>query len=66
MGSAENGGGQHLAPEGRRFRTPPPLCVFMTPSLILLLFLMELENYYSGLGWAKISETSLILSARNF
>ena len=30
MGSAENGGGQHPAPEGRKIGTPPPLDVFET------------------------------------
>ena len=31
MGSAENGGGQHPAPEGRKIGTPPPpLDVFDT------------------------------------
>ena len=34
MGSAKNGGGQHLAPEGRQIGTPPPPGMFMTPSLI--------------------------------
>ena len=33
MGSAENGGGQHPAPEGRKIGTPPPR-MFLTPSLI--------------------------------
>ena len=30
MGSAENGGGQHPAPEGRKIGTPPPSDVFDT------------------------------------
>ena len=30
MGSAENGGGQHLAPEGRQIGTPPPWDVYDT------------------------------------
>ena len=32
MGSAENGGGQHPAPEGRKIGTPLPR-MFLTPSL---------------------------------
>ena len=32
MGSAENGGGQHPAPEGAKLVHPPP-GMFMTPSL---------------------------------
>ena len=31
--SAENGGGQHPAPEGRKIGTPPPLLMFLIPSL---------------------------------
>ena len=30
MGSAENGGGQHLAPEWRQIGTPPPWDVYDT------------------------------------
>ena len=30
MGSAENGGGQHLAPKGRQIGTPPPWDVYDT------------------------------------
>ena len=30
MGSAENGGGQHLAPEGHQIGTPPPWDVYDT------------------------------------
>ena len=33
FGSLENGGGTHLAAEGRRFGTPPPLRMFLAPSL---------------------------------
>ena len=33
MGSAENGGGQNPAPEGRQIGTPPPPGMFKTPSL---------------------------------
>ena len=33
MGSAENGGGQHPAPEGRKIGTPSPLWMFLTASL---------------------------------
>ena len=33
MGSTENGGVQHQAPEGRKIGTHTPLWMFLTPSL---------------------------------
>ena len=38
IGSAENGGGQHPAPEGRKIGTPPPLLMFLIPSLNIKFF----------------------------
>ena len=49
MGSAENGGGQHPAPEGRKIGTPPPLWMFLRPSLT-----NKLSSFTSqaSLAWA--------------
>ena len=52
MGSAENGGGQHPAPEGRQIGTPPPE-MFMTPSLS---FTLNLKVNH----WLHLYKTILI------
>ena len=52
MGSAENGGGQHPAPEGRKIGTPPPFDVFDTfPNVFLLrtFYFWEASNENHGI-----------------
>ena len=50
MGSAENWGGQHPAPEGRKIGTPPPLWMFLTPSLKLKIRIPDEFCLFATLG----------------